>query len=385
VIPRRPRPRHVAVALLAALALSGPAAAQGTRGPDREQRLAVLREQIDRLERERAGIAGRERGVLADLDRTRNDLRLCEARLAEIGVRLEDVAEAIAIRTERIDGFEQEQLVRRGYLGARVAQLYREGPSRSARLALGGGDVEGYLASLRYAAWLGERDARVLGDYRDAAGRLTVERSALLEERERLESLRVEDERARTRLDGARVRQTRALAALRSDRTRREEAVRELASAAGALEGLVDSRVDTDSRARPDLAKFRGLIDPPVEGTVIQAFGDVVHPRFKTRVPHPGVDIAAADGTPFRAVFEGRVVYAAWLRGYGLTAIVDHGHGAVSVYAHASALLVEADEEILAGQTLGYVGETGTLEGPRLYFELRRDGRPEDPEPWFRR
>jgi septal ring factor EnvC (AmiA/AmiB activator) len=381
-------PLVLGAALAAALAglVAWGAAEEARRGPDRDLRIAALREQIARLEAERGRIALRERGVLGDLERTRSELRLAERRLEEVGLRLEAVEEAIARRSDTIGGLEFDQEERARYLVFRLRQLYREGPTRAARIAVGGQDVEGYLASLRYASWLGARDARLLGEYRRDRDRLDVERSELVAERERLDKVLHETEAARSSLDAARRRQGRALARLREDRTVREAAMQELSAAAASLDALVEGgRLDAAAAARPDVAKLRGLLDPPVRGRIAAGFGDVVHPRFKTRVPHPGVDFVADEGTPFRAVFEGRVVYSAWLRGYGLTAIVDHGNDTVSVYAHASALLVEEGEEVLSGQKLGYVGETGSTQGPRLYFELRREGRPVDPAGWFRR
>jgi septal ring factor EnvC (AmiA/AmiB activator) len=225
----------------------------------------------------------------------------------------------------------------------------------------------------------------VLGQIQATESRLRDERDALEAEGQRLERIRAETAAARASLERTRQRQDRLLDELRRDRTRREAAADELRAAAASLSAVVDSRTVAGDDFRPALEPFRGLLDPPLEGRVVEEFGDVVHPRFKTRVPHPGIDIAAPEGTPFRALFEGRVVYATWLRGYGLTAIVDHGHGVVSVYAHASALVVEEGEEVLRGQNIGYVGETGSLKGPVLYFELRLDGRPVDPVPWLRR
>jgi septal ring factor EnvC (AmiA/AmiB activator) len=101
-------------------------------------------------------------------------------------------------------------------------------------------------------------------------------------------------------------------------------------------------------------------------------------------VPHPGIDIDAPEGESFRAVFDGRVVFASWLHGYGLTVIVDHGNGVVSVQAHASILLAAAGEEVARGQVLGKVGDTGSLQGAYLYFEIRENGRPTDPAGWLR-
>ncbi len=377
--------RAVPAALGALLLLTLAVGAQESdRGPDRATRLRSMQEQIERLEQESARLAEREVGVLGDLERVRAELRLHEARLAEIELRIESVRDGIERRTARIVDLQAGQVERRTYLAVRVAQLYREGPSRMARIAIGGRDVEGYLGGVRYAAWLGSRDARVLAEFRASETRLLEERRSLELEQIRLAAVHDELSATRSSLEAVRGRQGRLLADLREDRARRAAAAEELREAAEALTAVVDARAGGSAGTRPDLARFRGLLDPPLDGRIVAGFGDVVHPRFKTRVPHPGVDFSAREGTPFHALFEGRVLYAAWLRGYGLTAIVDHGHGAVSVYAHASALMVEEGEEILRGQKLGYVGETGSLQGPVLYFELRIDGRPVDPAPWLR-
>ncbi|HKQ60142.1 MAG TPA: peptidoglycan DD-metalloendopeptidase family protein, partial [Candidatus Polarisedimenticolaceae bacterium] len=165
---------------------------------------------------------------------------------------------------------------------------------------------------------------------------------------------------------------------------KRQDAIGELSAAAAGLGRLVGTLPAAPSAPALDVHKFRGLLDWPAPGRVSAGFGPMVHPRFKTRLPHPGLDIDGAPGAAIRSVFDGRVVYSAWLRGYGLTAIVDHGGGVVSVYAHASALLVESGESVLRGQPLGAIGETGSLRGPYLYFELRVDGQPTDPAAWLR-
>jgi murein DD-endopeptidase MepM/ murein hydrolase activator NlpD len=125
------------------------------------------------------------------------------------------------------------------------------------------------------------------------------------------------------------------------------------------------------------------MLDWPTAGELRSGFGMTIHPQFKTKVPHPGWDIAAPLGAEFFNIFEGQVVFADWMRGYGLTAIVDHGSGVLSIYAHASSLFVDIGEDIARGQILGTVGDTGSLSGPFLYFELRVDGEPTDPALWL--
>ena len=109
------------------------------------------------------------------------------------------------------------------------------------------------------------------------------------------------------------------------------------------------------------------------------------HPRFGTETVRTGIDIEAAEGTPIRAVAPGAVAYRGWLKGYGNLLVLDHGDGYYTLYAHASQILVDEGDQVKGGELVGRVGETGSVEGPRLHFEVRYQSRAEDPQPWLRR
>jgi len=94
---------------------------------------------------------------------------------------------------------------------------------------------------------------------------------------------------------------------------------------------------------------------------------------------HQGLDIAATEGTPIEAARGGRVVQAGWVRGYGNTVVLDHGDGQTTLYGHASELLVKVGDKVTAGAHIAKVGSTGHSTGPHLHFEVRQDGRAQDP------
>jgi septal ring factor EnvC (AmiA/AmiB activator) len=244
------------------------------------------------------------------------------------------------------------------------------------------GDSGDYWTGLNYASYLSERDAEVLREFRRNAERSTYERGEL--ERTRGELARVEREAAAARdsTEAARGRRAALLARVQKDQRQHQAALAELQTAARDLNGFVETVPSTPPRL--DVRKFRGLLEWPAPGRVSAGFGNVVNSKFGTDVPHPGWDIESPAGTDIEAVFDGRVVFADWMRGYGLTVIVDHGGGVLSVYAHASAVVVGTNDEVRQGQTLGQVGDTGSLRGPFLYFELRLDGQPVDPASWLR-
>ncbi|MEJ3743800.1 M23 family metallopeptidase [Actinomycetes bacterium KLBMP 9797] len=99
---------------------------------------------------------------------------------------------------------------------------------------------------------------------------------------------------------------------------------------------------------------------------------------------HAGVDLAAPEGTPYRAVYDGTVKLAQYYGGYGYAVIVDHGNGVETIYGHSSKLMVQAGQKVKAGDTLGLVGNTGHSYGNHLHLEVHVNGEPRDPIPWFR-
>jgi septal ring factor EnvC (AmiA/AmiB activator) len=116
---------------------------------------------------------------------------------------------------------------------------------------------------------------------------------------------------------------------------------------------------------------------------VVGEYGAQVHPRFGTKTFRHGVDIGVAEGTRITAVAPGHVLYTGWFRGYGNLIILDHGGEYYTLYGHAAEIRVSEGDEVRQGQVIGAVGDTGSLEGARLYFEVRHQGRPQDPTQWL--
>ena len=190
------------------------------------------------------------------------------------------------------------------------------------------------------------------------------------------------------------------LADAREDRATHERLAGELTEATRRLEALVRSLARRPparravTRATPPapprgpaigLGQERGQLPWPTDGRVVAGFGKQTHPRFGTETLRSGVDIEAPEGTPIRAVATGSVAYRGWLKGYGNLVVLDHGDGYHTLYAHAAQVLVDEGDQVKGGELIGRVGETGSVEGPRLYFEVRYQGRAEDPQLWLRR
>ena len=127
-------------------------------------------------------------------------------------------------------------------------------------------------------------------------------------------------------------------------------------------------------------ASLKGKLPWPVQGRLA---GDYGQPRGNGPVRWNGVLLEAAAGTPVRAVYHGRVAFADWLQGLGLLVIVDHGGGYMSLYGHNEALLKESGDWVEPGETIAQVGDTGGQARAGLYFEIRFNGEPVNPNPWI--
>ena len=156
-------------------------------------------------------------------------------------------------------------------------------------------------------------------------------------------------------------------------------------AAAGSISiSLARPPLTAGSAASPAFAARRGKLPWPVAGaTVERPFGPVADPDSGTLVSSKGWDLRAAPGTPVLAVAAGRVLFAGWYRGYGNLVIVDHGGEHHTLYAHLGSLAKGVGEVLAAGDYIGGVGDTGSLKGSYLYFEIRVKGAAADPARWL--
>src|SRR6185295_19204581 len=211
--------------------------------------------------------------------------------------------------------------------------------------------------------------------------------AALAEEEARLTALEEQQKGELSRLQSARERRGRALVSLEAESKNRAKELERLKDQQGGLEKLVRElrraleRIDKfPADSKDAFAKLRGKLAWPVAGRVAATYGQTRAGGLKW----DGVLLAGTQGTPVRAVYHGRVVYADWLSGLGLLTIIDHGDGYLSLYGHNERLFKEVGERVTAGDTIATLGDSGGQPRPELYFEIRKAGKPVDPRPWFR-
>lgn len=130
-------------------------------------------------------------------------------------------------------------------------------------------------------------------------------------------------------------------------------------------------------------AKLKGRLRMPVTGKVASSFGRYKNKEFNVVNFRSGIDIRAEKSAPIRAVCAGEVIYSGWFKGYGNMMIIDHGDHYYTVYAHAETLRKKVGDKVGTGEVIATVGDSDSLTGPGLHFEVRHHGKSVDPMKWL--
>jgi septal ring factor EnvC (AmiA/AmiB activator) len=368
--------RRLTFPALLALALAAPAAAA-----ELEEERAQLEE---RLAQERAAfevLSAERTGVLTLLDTLERLARESAERAARFERTLARVTRRATAARAELALAQAALAAQQARVRPRVVALYRLQRQDALGALLDAGDFATLMRRQRALKTLVRADAAALEELELLADaqRLRQHRLDRLEETAGRYVRALQAERAVGQARLGRFQDL--LAAVGAEQNRQGRVIAELEASERELTALVAELQATGGTL--GLRARRGQLPFPVKGLVEVGFGRVVNPRFNTVTVQKGLDLRAAQGSPVSAIAPGTVVYAGWLKGYGTLVIVDHGDGYHSLYAHLAHSEVEVGNAVEEGERLGAVGDTGSLKGAYLYFEIRKGGQAVDPLPWL--
>lgn len=151
----------------------------------------------------------------------------------------------------------------------------------------------------------------------------------------------------------------------------------------------LDQKVDTLKQGTRSIKSplsfgdYKGRLKLPVKGRIISKFGPSKTSDHKAFTFQKGIDIKVERGEPVKSVFKGEVMFARWLKGYGNLMIIDHGDNYYTLYAHVEEIFKEKGETVEKGEVIATAGDTGSIKGMCLHFEVRHHGKPVNPMQWF--
>jgi len=230
-----------------------------------------------------------------------------------------------------------------------------------------------------YQERVAEMDRRLLEELKARAAALAEKKDELGEQKNKLGDLVCEFARKALMINKEKLNQEQIAERLKTQRAFYEQAEQQLAMESQRLERQIVDMTSESERSSKGMAVGSGDMSLPLQAPITSPFGMRRHPIFGVRKFHSGIDLAGPNHSGIKAADSGNVLYTGWYGGYGKVVIVSHGKGMATLYAHLSSIKVSPGQNIHKGQIVGYEGTTGFSTGPHLHFEVRVNGKPNNP------
>jgi septal ring factor EnvC (AmiA/AmiB activator) len=279
---------------------------------------------------------------------------------------------------------------RRNAILARLRVQYMEGRFGYVKALLTSDSYGDFERRRQYLSAVSQKDYELMGAFKDDVARMEQAERHRAEARAGMMAFKESIERKLADIRSLQKEKKIYLTKITQEKDSYNKAVEELERSASRVDSLL-RELETRRKAlamRPPTAPglprgAKGALPWPADGQVISFFGRQKHPTFNTYVQRKGIEIKTTEGSFIHAVMPGTVVYADWLKGYGLVIILDHANGFFSLYAHAAKILAAVGEQVAEGHPIGETGDTGMIGENTLYFELREGAEAVDPLLWL--
>ena len=372
-----------------------------------EQKIRELQQQMAKAEKDKKAAENTKKNLEREVKQlealkrtTKEEINALLAQIDEVNAQLLETERRITETEEklRVIGNELEGTIRRKkkqdeLLQARIRLLYMDGAASYLDVLMQSSSFADFLERFDLIRSIVMEDRNILDrvrEYEELVRKKQAERDAELAGLKELYDQRV----ARlAELEEKEREKEVMIASYNRQIAENEEAIEEYEEISEEAERLLWKLAEEVSKLEAQKKRIKtyytgGKLGVPLKDpyTVTSKFGMRVHPIYKTKRLHTGIDMAAPQGTPVYAAESGVVTVAQSWSGYGNCIIIDHGGGLMTLYAHLKpgGILVEKGQEVKKGDKIGLVGMTGTATGYHLHFEVRKNGEPVDPEPYLK-
>jgi septal ring factor EnvC (AmiA/AmiB activator) len=321
--------------------------------------------------------------LVYEIDNTNSEIKVLEGKIEELEVMIEDMRQLI-----------EERLV----------ALYKLGGAGYAPVLFSAENYSDVKRRVKYLSVIVESDRELFLSYRTNVSALSNNLDELKRKKSELSLLKEGVSRKKLQIEKDKVNRNKYLEDVKGKRSSYEAAIRELEEAkqrlTALIEKLIKEREEKERKEKERLERekstghtspsvggaflaLKGKLPYPTEGSVITKYGRGEDPKYKNPIFNKGIEIKAPEGTKFFSVSSGEVIYVDYFQGYGNMIIIDHGDSYYTIYAHAKEIFKEVGDKVVAKEVIGTVGDSASLKGPCLYFEIRHHGSTTDPETWL--
>lgn len=356
--------------------------------PERQDRIETIKDELQSKRSEYEKLGQKEKDQFARLRDIEEQMALSGQLILKIERKSRTLQGSIEIEQVELETAERALEEKKRALRIRLRHIYKVGNRPGWIGIVSSRDPAEALTAFKNMMAILAYDKHLVESYVDLSDNISARLEKLRSDKRLLDGLRRDSE---TELELRNItldRRKKLLDRLRKDKSAVAKSMDSLEEDARLIAGIFDDlRADIDPGMEPlqlpGLEEGKTDLIWPVHGRIIGSFGAKKDARG-LKIANPGIDIKASYGTRVKAAATGKVIYVSWLRGYGQFIIIDHGRSFYTLYANLSSVSVDVGDDVIAGQAIAEVGESGTLEGPRLHFELRHKKKQLNPVDWLR-
>jgi septal ring factor EnvC (AmiA/AmiB activator) len=353
------------------------------KAQDIDREIEASEAKIRKFTQKEADIISTLNQVDLALNKSRKQITILGREIAALEEKIADTARASEELIQKIKANEQ-------YMAKRMVALYKLNWLGKFQLVASATSLNELLQRKTAIARILAYDEKVMSQIMDNRRSLEIMRSQLHAQRDEKRRRAEQYQQEIDQMAAERTKRSKLLAYVRKEMSVQQATVESLKQAALKLDekiqnlgvGVTGTAADEYFEDKPFQA-YKGLLKMPVKGKIVSLFGKFKNTRYDVLNFRSGIEIQTERGEPIQAVYRGKILYADWFKGFGNMIIIDHGNSYYTVYAHIEEVFKTAGDVVESGEVMATVGDTGSMTGPKLYFEVRHHGKPLDPMQWL--
>ncbi len=354
-----------------------------------EQQYDELRKKIAGTKKKVSESRKKEKKVVYQIDVINKRITDTRQKVAVVSKDIKKVEGNIDVLNHQVEQIKQRIAKCRQYLSKRIISMYKYGNVYEFNLLLSGTGAQTAMDNFYLLNKIAKQDQKVIHELYEQINALGIKQNELGKQKDALKNKNHELAVQHNQLKVAVNEKEIALKQIQKEKAEYIAQQKEFEKAAKELQGtikkLIAAKRAKDKGKQTTTAYYKGgRLLWPVQGRITSNYGIRIHPVFKTKTKHSGIDIAAVTGTPVASAAAGEVLFAGKMRGYGNVVIIDHGNDLTTVYGHLSTIECSEGQQVAKGGIIGKVGMTGIATGPHLHFEVRVNGNTVDPMTYLR-
>ncbi len=348
-----------------------------------------IQKEIDTHKKKLEHVKKREYSVLSDIENMNKQLKMTESALRKYKNSLAYTESKITQVESEIAANRSNLEKQREWLKRKLRAIQRYGrDADTVMLLLNADDIVQLSKTTKYLQYIAVHENRLLNNYKEHIDQLNRKERQLVSLKTDLIRNRQKVKDEEESLEKKKKSRETLLTSVKREEASYKRMLRELQDAS---EKLLDIIRESEKAAQDEkfegkgLSKLKGKLPWPVDGKVVIQYGSQRDPQFNTPIFRSGTYIQSGSDSAAKAVYAGKVVFAEWFKGYGQLVILNHGDGYHTLYGSLSEIFASVGDIIKEKQIIGRVGNSGIVNSPGVYFELRYKGKPLDPLQWLRR